>query len=315
MQYLARRLALSVLVLFGVSILIFTMVRLLPGDVIDMMIGTEGSMSASQQHTVREQFGLNDAWPVQYVRWMGGILQGNLGKSFRTQQEVLPLIAARLPTTIELAVLSIVVSSVIAIPLGVISALSRNGWTDFVARLLGLIGLSVPNFWLATILILAASFWFRWSPALIYVPPTQDPLTNLQQMLLPTISLAVFLTAIVMRMTRSTVLEVLGEDYVRTAYAKGLHEKAVLIRHVLRNALIPVVTIIGLQAGALLGGVVVIEQLFGLPGLGWMLLNGIYQRDYPVVQGTVLFFALVFALTNLLVDLTYAQLDPRIKYG
>ena len=315
MQYLARRLALSVLVLFGVSILIFTMVRLLPGDVIDMMIGTEGSMSASQQHTVREQFGLNDAWPVQYVRWMGGILQGNLGKSFRTQQEVLPLIAARLPTTIELAVLSIVVSSDIAIPLGVISALSRNGWTDFVARLLGLIGLSVPNFWLATILILAASFWFRWSPALIYVPPTQDPLTNLQQMLLPTISLAVFLTAIVMRMTRSTVLEVLGEDYVRTAYAKGLHEKAVLIRHVLRNALIPVVTIIGLQAGALLGGVVVIEQLFGLPGLGWMLLNGIYQRDYPVVQGTVLFFALVFALTNLLVDLTYAQLDPRIKYG
>ena len=314
MQYLARRLALSVLVLFGVSILIFTMVRLLPGDVIDMIIGTEGSMSANQQRIVREQYGLNDAWPVQYVRWMGGILQGNFGKSFRTQQDVLPLIAARLPTTIELSVLAILLSSVIAIPLGVISALSRNGWTDFVARLLGLIGLSVPNFWLATILILAASFWFRWSPALIYVPPTQDPLTNLQQMLLPTISLAVFLTAIVMRMTRSTVLEVLGEDYVRTAYAKGLREKVVLIRHVLRNALIPVVTIIGLQAGALLGGVVVIEQLFGLPGLGWMLLNGIYQRDYPVVQGTVLFFALVFALTNLLVDLTYAQLDPRIRY-
>jgi len=315
MQYLARRLALSVLVLFGVSILIFTMVRLLPGDVIDMIIGTEGSMSANQQRIVREQYGLNDAWPVQYVRWMGGILQGNFGKSFRTQQDVLPLIAARLPTTIELSVLAILLSSVIAIPLGVISALSRNGWTDFVARLLGLIGLSVPNFWLATILILAASFWFRWSPALIYVSPIQDPLANLQQMLLPTVSLAVFLTAIVMRMTRSTVLEVLGEDYVRTAYAKGLREKVVLIRHVLRNALIPVVTIIGLQAGALLGGVVVIEQLFGLPGLGWMLLNGIYQRDYPVVQGTVLFFALVFALTNLLVDLTYAQLDPRIKYG
>ena len=315
MQYLAQRLALSVLVLFGVSILIFTMVRLLPGDVIDMIIGTEGSMSANQQRIVREQYGLNDAWPVQYVRWMGGILQGNFGKSFRTQQDVLPLIAARLPTTIELSVLAILLSSVIAIPLGVISALSRNGWTDFVARLLGLIGLSVPNFWLATILILAASFWFRWSPALIYVSPIQDPLANLQQMLLPTVSLAVFLTAIVMRMTRSTVLEVLGEDYVRTAYAKGLREKVVLIRHVLRNALIPVVTIIGLQAGSLLGGVVVIEQLFGLPGLGWMLLNGIYQRDYPVVQGTVLFFALVFALTNLLVDLTYAQLDPRIKYG
>ena len=315
MQYLAHRLALSVLVLFGVSILIFTIVRLLPGDVIDMMIGTEGNMSASQQRVVREQYGLNDAWPVQYVKWLGGILQGNLGKSFRTQQEVLPLIAARLPTTLELAALSVLLSSVIAIPLGVISALSRNGWTDFFARLLGLIGLSVPNFWLATILILMASFWFRWSPALIYVSPLQDPLSNLQQMLLPTISLAVFLTAIVMRMTRSTVLEVLGEDYVRTAYAKGLREKVVIVRHVLRNALIPVITIIGLQAGTLLGGVVVIEQLFGLPGLGWTLLNGIYQRDYPVVQGTVLFFALVFALVNLLVDLTYAQLDPRIRYG
>jgi peptide/nickel transport system permease protein len=315
MQYLLRRLALSVLVLFGVSILIFTIVRLLPGDVIDMMIGTEGNMSANQQRVVRDQYGLNDAWPVQYVKWLGGILQGNLGKSFRTGQEILPLLAARLPTTLELAFLSVLLSSAIAIPLGVISALSRNGWTDFIARLLGLIGLSIPNFWLATILILVASFQFRWSPALIYVPPTQDPLANLQQMLLPTISLAVFLTAIVMRMTRSTVLEVLGEDFVRTARAKGLGERVVLMRHVLRNALIPVVTIIGLQAGTLLGGVVVIEQLFGLPGLGWTLLNGIYQRDYPVVQGTVLFFALVFALTNLLVDLTYAQLDPRIKYG
>jgi peptide/nickel transport system permease protein len=315
MQYLTRRLGLSILVLFGVSILIFTIVRLLPGDAIDMMIGTEGSMSANQQRIVRDEYGLNDVWPVQYVRWIGGILRGNLGTSFRTGQDVLPLLAARLPTTLELALLAIVVSSAIAIPLGVVSALAPNGWADFTARLLGLVGLSIPNFWLATILILVASFQFRWSPALIYVSPTQDPLANLQQMLLPTVSLAVFLTAIVMRMTRSTVLEVLGEDYVRTAFAKGLRERVVITRHVLRNALIPVVTIIGLQAGTLLGGVVVIEQLFGLPGLGWTLLNAIYQRDYPVVQGTVLFFALVFALTNLLVDLTYAQLDPRIRYG
>jgi peptide/nickel transport system permease protein len=211
--------------------------------------------------------------------------------------------------------LSVLLSTIIAIPLGAISALARNGWTDFAARLLGLIGLSVPNFWLATLLIIVASFQFRWSPALIYVPPTQDPLANLQQMLLPTVSLGVFLTAIVMRMTRSTVLEVLGEDYVRTAYAKGLRDRSVIVKHVLRNALIPVITIIGLQAGTLLGGVVVIEVIFGLPGLGWTLLNGIYQRDYPIVQGTVLFFALVFALINLFVDLTYAYLDPRIKYG
>lgn len=314
MQYLLRRLALSLLVLLGVSILIFTIIRLLPGDVIDMMIGTEGSMSASQQRAVRDQYGLNDAWPVQYVRWMGGVLQGNLGTSFRTGQAVLPLIVARLPTTVELAILAVTVSTLVAIPLGVISALTRNGRADLVARLLGLVGLSIPNFWLATILIIVASFQFRWAPALIYVPPNQDPLANLQQMLLPTISLGVFLTAIVMRMTRSSVLEILGEDYVRTAFAKGLRERTVVWRHVLRNALIPVITIIGLQAGTLLGGVVVVEQIFGLPGLGWTLLNGIYQRDYPVVQGTVLLFALVFALINLLVDLTYAQLDPRIRY-
>jgi peptide/nickel transport system permease protein len=314
-RYVLRRLALSLVVLFGVSILIFTIVRLLPGDVIDIMIGTEGSMSAGQQRTVREQYGLNDAWPVQYVKWLGGVLSGNLGKSFRTQQEVTPLILARLPTTVELALLSVLLSTIIAIPLGAVSALARNGWTDFAARLLGLIGLSVPNFWLATLLIIVASFQFRWSPALIYVPPTQDPLANLQQMLLPTVSLGVFLTAIVMRMTRSTVLEVLGEDYVRTAYAKGLRDRSVIVKHVLRNALIPVITIIGLQAGTLLGGVVVIEVIFGLPGLGWTLLNGIYQRDYPIVQGTVLFFALVFALINLFVDLTYAYLDPRIKYS
>ncbi len=301
--------------LFGVSILIFTIVRLLPGDVIDIMIGTEGSMSTSQQRTVREQYGLTDSWPVQYVRWMGGVLTGNLGQSFRTRQEVLPIIVGRLPTTIELAVLAVLLSSAIAIPLGMVCALARNGWLDFVARLVGLVGLSLPNFWLATMLIIFAAFQFGWAPALIYVPPTQDPATNLQQMFLPTLSLGVALAAIVMRMTRSTVLEVLGEDYVRTAYAKGLREWAVVLRHVLRNALIPVITIIGLQAGYLLGGVVVIEQLFGLPGLGWTLLNGIYQRDYPVVQGTVLFFALVFALFNLIVDLTYAYLDPRIRYS
>jgi peptide/nickel transport system permease protein len=227
----------------------------------------------------------------------------------------MPIIIGRLPTTIELAFLSVLLSSAIAIPLGVICAVSRNGWVDFVARLLGLAGLSVPNFWLATMLIIFASFTFQWSPALIYVKPTDDLFANLKQMLLPTISLGVALAAIVMRMTRSAVLELLGEDFVRTAYAKGLRENVVLTRHVLRNAMIPVVTIIGLQAGYLLGGVVVIEQLFGLPGLGWTLLNGIYQRDYPVVQGTVLFFALVFALFNLLVDLTYAYLDPRIRYS
>ena len=187
MRYVLHRLVLSVVVLFGVSILIFTIVRLLPGDVIDIMIGTEGSLSATQQRAVREQYGLNDTWPVQYVRWMGGVLTGNLGKSFRTNQEVLPIIVGRLPTTIELGVLSILLSSAIAIPLGMVCAMARNGWLDFVARLLGLVGLSLPNFWLATMLIIFAAFQFGWAPALIYVAPTQDLLSNLQQMMLPSL--------------------------------------------------------------------------------------------------------------------------------
>ncbi len=315
MAYVLRRLALTLLVLLGTSILIFTIVRLLPGDVISIIIGTEGSMSASQQQQLREQYGLADSWPVQYLRWLGGLLQGNLGNSFRTSQPVLPLILSRLPTTLQLAAMAVALSALFAIPLGVICGVARNGRVDFVARFFGLVGLSVPNFWLATIMIMIAAFQFRWAPALVYVPPTQNLGANLQQMLLPTVSLAVGLSAIVMRMTRSTVLEVLSEDYVRTAYAKGLRRWTVLVRHVLRNAMLPVITILGLQAGYLLGGVVVIEQIFGLPGLGWTLLNAINQRDYPVVQGTVLFFAVVFALFNLIVDLTYAYLDPRIRFS
>lgn len=315
MRYVLRRLALTLLVLFGISILIFTIVRLLPGDVVNIMIGTEGSMSASQQQKVREQFGLTDSWPVQYARWLGGVVTGNFGKSFRTQEDVLPLVVGRLPMTLQLAAMAIVLSSLIAIPLGVVSAVARNGPLDFASRLVGLTGLSVPNFWIATLLILWGSLQFRWSAPVKYAPPTEDILTNLQQMALPTLSLAFGLTAIVMRMTRSTVLEVLNEDYVRTAHAKGLRQFTVLSGHVLRNALLPVVTIIGLQAGYLLGGVVVIEQIFAVPGIGRTLLMGISQRDYPVVQGTVLVFAVIFALFNLVVDMTYAYLDPRIRFA
>ncbi len=315
MQYVARRLALSILVLFGVSILIFTIVRLLPGDVIDMMIGTEGSMSASQQRVVRDRYGLNDAWPVQYARWMGGILQGNLGKSFRTGQDVLPLLAARLPTTLELALLAVVLSSLIAIPLGVISALARNGWTDFWARLLGLVGLSIPNFWLATMMILAVSTLARGIlPTSGYTPPSQSLVGSLRSLLLPSLALALANMAILMRMTRSSMLEVLRQEYVTTARSKGLVERVVVYRHALRNALIPVATVAGLQVGYLLGGAIIVEQIFALPGLGTLILNGILQRDYPVVQAGVLFVALSFVLVNLAVDVLYAYLDPRIKY-
>jgi peptide/nickel transport system permease protein len=202
-----------------------------------------------------------------------------------------------------------------AVPLGVLAAVRRGGPIEIASRLVGLIGLSLPNFWLATMLILVASLYFNWLPSLIYVSPLSNPLENLKQMAMPAFSLALALMAIVLRMTRSAMLEVLGQDYVRTARAKGLGERLVLMRHALKNALIPVVTVVGVQMGTLFGGTVVIEQIFGLPGMGWTFVNGIYQRDYPTVQGAVLLLATSFVLINLLVDLTYAYLDPRIRYG
>jgi peptide/nickel transport system permease protein len=260
-------------------------------------------------------FGLDKPIHVQYLSWMADVVRGDLGHSLRTNEPVVSILLNRLPITAELAALSLVVAVALALPLGVVSAVHRNSRLDFLARIIGLVGLSIPNFWLATMLILVASLWFRWLPPIIFVGLTQNPLDNLQQMLIPTVALAMPLMAVTMRMTRSAMLEVLRQDYVRTARAKGVRENAVTYGHALANALIPIVTIIGIQMGYLLGGAVIIEQIFGLPGLGWMILNGIFQRDYPVVQGGILFVAVVFLVLNLLVDVVYAFLDPRIKYS
>ncbi len=313
LRLVVLRLLAFVPTLLAASLVLFVAINVVPGSAARSALGIDATPQAIARFEAEN--GLDRPLYLQYADWLGKVLHGDFGTSFQSHVPVGPEILARLPVTLELAILAFLVANLTAVPLGALAAWAHQRPADTAITLLATVFGAIPNFWLATLLILAASFWFQWSPALIYVPPTQDLLANLQQMLLPTLSLAVFLTAIVMRMTRSTVLEVLGEDYVRTAFAKGLHERLVLARHVLRNALIPVVTIIGLQAGTLLGGVVVVEQIFGLPGLGWTLLNGIYQRDYPVVQGTVLFFALVFALFNLLVDLTYAYLDPRIRYS
>jgi peptide/nickel transport system permease protein len=242
------------------------------------------------------------------------MLQGNFGWSFRTSQPVAALIASRLPITIELAVLAVLAVAFVAIPLGVAASVSRSLQVRTLVQIVGVLGLSLPNFWIAILLIIGASSLFGWLPAIIYVAPWADPWVNAQQMLLPVLSLALGLSAVVVRMTRSSMLEVLGHDFIRVARAKGLSARAVLVRHALRNALIPIVTILGLQTGFLLGGVVITEQIFGLPGLGWTLLNGVYQRDYPVVQGTVMVFAVTFVLINLLVDVLYTYLDPRIRY-
>jgi peptide/nickel transport system permease protein len=314
MRYLARRALWTVLALLGVSILIFALVRLLPGNIVDIIAGTEGQLSADQRNQILQEFGLDKPLPVQYLLWVGNMLRGNFGWSFRSSQPVSALLASRLPITIELAVLSILGVAVVGIPLGVAASVSRSIRVRTVVQIVGVLGLSMPNFWIAVLLIIAASSLFGWLPALIYVSPWADPWVNLQQMFLPVLSLALGLSAVVVRMTRSSMLEVLGQDFIRVARAKGLSTRVVLLRHALRNALIPIVTILGLQTGFLLGGVVITEQIFGLPGLGWTLLNGVYQRDYPVVQGTVMLFATPFVLVNLLVDLLYTYLDPRIRY-
>lgn len=314
MRYLIRRGLWTIAALVGVSILIFLLVRLLPGSIVDILAGTEGQLSAAQRAAVLHQFGLDRPLPVQYALWLGNMLHGNFGWSFRSGQAVGPLLASRLPITIELAILSVVGVAVVGIPLGVLASVSRSVRVKTVVQIVGLLGLSVPNFWIAVMLIIGASYLFHWLPALIYVPPWAQPWVNLQQMLLPVLSLGLGLVAVVVRMTRSSMLEVLGQEYVRVANAKGLGAWTVLLHHALRNALIPIVTVLGLQMGYLLGGVVITEQIFGLPGLGWTLLNGVYQRDYPVVQGTVMLFAVAFVLTNFGVDLIYTYLDPRIRY-
>jgi len=314
MRYLARRAVWTIVAVLGVSVLIFFLVRLLPGNIVDIIAGTEGQLGKAQRAAVLKEFGLDQPLPVQYLRWIGNMLRGNFGWSFRTGQPVAALIVSRLPITIELALLAVLSVALVAIPFGVAASVTRSRRVRTLVQIIGVLGLSLPNFWIAILLIIGASSLFGWLPAIIYVPPWTDPWVNLQQMFLPVLSLGLGLSAVVMRMTRSSMLEVLGQDFIRVARAKGLATRTVLLRHALRNALIPIVTVLGLQMGFLLGGVVITEQIFGLPGLGWTLLNGVYQRDYPVVQGTVMVFAVTFVLVNLFVDLLYTYLDPRIRY-
>jgi peptide/nickel transport system permease protein len=314
MRYLLRRLVWMGAALLGVSVLIFLLVRLIPGNIIDILAGTEGQLSAAQRLEILHGFGLDRPLPVQYALWVWSMLHGNFGWSFRTSQPVSGLLISRLPITVELSALTVALVTVVGVPLGMLASITRSGRLKVVVQILGLLGLSIPNFWIAIVLMIVASFAFHWLPALIFVPPWQDPWVNLQQMFLPILSLALGLAAVVVRMTRSSMLEVLGQEYVKVARAKGLGNRVVLLRHALRNALIPIVTVLGLQMGFLLGGVVITEQIFGLPGLGWTLLNGVYQRDYPVVEGAVMLFALTFVITNLVVDLIYTTLDPRIRY-
>jgi peptide/nickel transport system permease protein len=311
-KYILRRLVQMVPVLLLVSLVVFSLLHLTPGDPATTMLGQEATPEAVA--ALRERLGLDQPLPVQYVRWLASVLRGDLGRSIRTNQPVTEAILERLPVTVQLSAMSILIALMIAIPVGIISALRRNTALDSGATTLALLGVALPNFLLAILLIYLFSIQLRWLPPIGYVPLWEDPGENLRRMIMPALTLGTALAAIIMRLTRSSLLEVLEQDYVRTARAKGLTESRMVRVHALKNSLIPVVTIVGLQIGGLLGGTVITETIFALPGIGRLIVDSIFRRDFPLVQGAVLFVAVAFLVTNLLVDLLYAFLDPRIRY-
>jgi peptide/nickel transport system permease protein len=312
LPYVLRRLVTMVPVLLVVSVVVFSLIHLTPGDPVSIMLREEADPATAA--ALRAALGLDRPLPVQYVVWLGRAARGELGRSIRTNQPVSEAILQRLPVTLSLAGAATMLALVIALPAGILSAVRRNSAADVAGTLVALTGVSLPNFWLAILLIFLFSVTLGWLPPLGWVSPARDFWGSLRSLVLPAVTLGAAVAAVVMRMTRSSLLEVLQLDYVRTARAKGLGEAPVLLRHALRNALVPVVTVVGLQAGALLGGAIITETIFALPGVGRLLVDAIFQRDFPVVQGVVLFLALNFLLVNLLVDLAYAGLDPRIRY-
>lgn len=314
LRFLTGRLLSLVPVLLGVSVLIFLLMRLIPGDAIEIFVGTQVGLTPEQRRELERIFGMDVPLHRQYLDWIGRAVRGDLGTSLRTGRSVAGEILARFPVSAELAALAMLVALSVAVPLGVISAMQRGSGTDAAVRLAGLLGLSLPGFWLATMLVLVFSKYLPIGLLDSYVPPTVDPWRNLKALLLPALALAAALAAVLMRYVRSSLLEVLGQDYIRTARSKGLWEAAVVGRHALRNALVPVITVLGIQFGYLLGGTVVVEEIFAIPGMGRLVLYAIYQRDYPVVQAVVLLSALTFVLMNLVVDVLYGLLDPRIRY-
>ncbi|MEZ4498722.1 MAG: ABC transporter permease [Thermomicrobiales bacterium] len=313
-RYLIRRMLLLIPVLIGVSILVFALIHAIPGDISNFVIGTDTRISDEQRALVRKSYGLDDPLPVQYAKWMGHVLQGDLGKSFRTRREIWDELSLRLPVTAQLAVMAAAIAILLAIPIGVLAAVKRNSRIDYAATVGTLIGISVPNFLLATVLVLIFSYHLKWLPPIGYTPFRDDPVGNLKVMLMPSISLALPLTAVLMRYTRSAVLEALSHDHVRVARAKGLANRTVMTRHVLKNASIPIITVIGIQFATLLGGTVIIETIFGLPGIGRYIYESISTRDYPVVQGVTLVMATIFVLISLVVDIAYAFMDPRLRH-
>ena len=315
-KYLLRRGLFALSTVIGVSLIVFVVLRILPGDPLVALLGVEAhsKMTPADRVIIMKDLGLSDSLPVQYVRWLGDIATGQLGKSFFRGDTVRDLILHRGPLSAEIAILALIISWLVGLPVGILSAVRPNGWADAVTRFLSILFIAIPGFWLSMLLVLALLFWFGYKSPILVVHLWEDPWQNLQIVIGPAIVLGLAQGAYIARMSRSCLLEVIREDYVRTARAKGAVERAVVLRHALPNALLPVVTISGVLLGFVLGGSVAVEQAFGVPGLGRALVTAIIERDIIVVQNLVLLYALIFVMVNALVDLSYAWLDPRIRY-
>lgn len=311
-QHLVRRLIVMIPVLLGLSLAVFLIMRVIPGDAAVAML--QESPTAQQKDAMREQLGLDEPLPKQYLTWIGGVVRGDLGTSFWTNRPVTSEIRRTAPVTIELALLASVFALIVALPIGIISAVRRNTFWDYAGRSVSILALSVPNFWMGTLVLVLPAIWFGWVPPVAYRPIWEAPLDNLAQFWLPTIVVGLSASAALMRMIRSSLLEVLREDYMRTAKAKGLSPRVVVLRHGLKNAMIPVVTMFGTLLAGLLTGAIITETLFNLPGFGQLTIDAITQRDYPLIQSSVLIFGVIYVLINMAIDLSYLILNPRIRY-
>jgi peptide/nickel transport system permease protein len=316
LRYIAGRIALMIPTLIGVAVLTFFVLRVVPGDIVEVKLRGDGQ-AVSEQVIARERarLGLDKPMPEQFADWMIGLATLDLGKSMWTERPVMEEIAGRFPLTFQLAVMATVIGALIAVPLGTLAALFRGTAVDYAVRIFSVAGLAVPAFWLGMLILLALLTTFRWMPGITFVPIWRDPLANLSQLIWPALAVGYRLAAVLARIVRSTLLEILNEDYIRTARAKGVYESVVVRRHALRNALLPAVTVIGLEFAFLLGGLVVTEQVFNLNGLGKLFVLSVSRHDFTLIQGMVMLFAAFYILTNLVIDIAYAVLDPRIRYG
>jgi peptide/nickel transport system permease protein len=313
-RYIAQRLLLMAPTLIILTTTVFALVRMVPGDPVAILLSEQAFTTKWDHDQLRHQLGLDQSLPRQYLSSVGKLARGDLGVSLYSGDTIAPDIAKRFKITAEIAVLAMLFSIVISTPVGVLSAVRANSWADYLARGASIFGLSLPSFFIGTAILVYGSIWFGWIPSVQYIPFTRDPAGNLLQFALPALIIGIHLAAVQMRMLRAVLLEVLRQDYMRTARAKGLSGRTVVLRHALRNSLLPVVTITGLQFGALLGGTVISETIFNLPGLGTFMVQAIQQRDYPVIQAVNLIFAAIVLITNLAVDVSYAFLDPRIRF-